>query len=241
MKIVHVLVTRYNVRTRFKGLDKNSNLIDSRWLESRKALFDSICLPSIMHQQSNDFLWFILFDMQTPERYFNYLDSNIIPIRAANVEDGHKKIRSHLSDIGKAYFITSRLDNDDALSINYISDLRSFAEFFLKQDRSSECPSVIHFQTGLVLDIINKKAYQREYPNSSFFSVLEGEVYPQELKFSSLLHHARVQDIYPTINVKSKEPYWIMSIHGNNVKNEAKGMIISFDSKYINKKFGIRA
>ena len=84
----HIIITRFNLRMG-KGYeyDKNKNLTGSEeWLEKRFILFNKYCFPSLKAQLNKNFIWFVLFDSETPDRYklrikeYELLFSNFIPI-----------------------------------------------------------------------------------------------------------------------------------------------------------------
>lgn len=64
----HFLITRFNLPNKGWQQDKNNNPVQNEeWLDYRIQLFETYCLPSIMHQTCKDFVWFVYFDVNSPD------------------------------------------------------------------------------------------------------------------------------------------------------------------------------
>lgn len=133
----HYIITLYNVK--FKNLftyprffkqktmgEYFDNLsIDKRstidWLSFRANLFKTFTYPSIVNQTNQNFTWLILFDENTPKEYITSLGTRFVPL-LVNGDNIHEKVK----DIIKFnnWVLSTNLDSDDALSINFIEELQ---------------------------------------------------------------------------------------------------------------------
>lgn len=126
----HLLITRFS----YRGADSCSVSIDplnKHRLEKRFDIFESVCLPSIVAQQEKNFTWILIIDAQLPAVFRDRLD---------NLTDRHTFIRLHTyqpetrietlgwlkvyCNPGVKYVVTTVLDDDDALSFDYIKTLQ---------------------------------------------------------------------------------------------------------------------
>ncbi len=131
--IRHFILTRFNIR--LWKTDRDGNPVRTvKWLEHRFELFERFCLPSVRSQTCQDFLWIVLFDTYTPDSFRDRISGyraacpQMIPV-FVEPGDGWKypaifreEVVSRMGDAGRV--ITTYLDNDDALSINFVEDLQ---------------------------------------------------------------------------------------------------------------------
>jgi len=135
MSYSHFIITLFNI-----------NIIDEEWIDYRLQLFRRFTIPSVIHQTNQDFLWLILVDSRTPthlvEQMYRYLHfrTNVV-VAHVDLPKGMKITRyQQLCPIGRQYIldfvkfskthqlITTGLDNDDALSHNYVDEVHKFVE-----------------------------------------------------------------------------------------------------------------
>jgi hypothetical protein len=222
----HIVVTKYNVPISFPGADTRALRADESWLRARKQWFDSFCLPSMRAQTNRNFQWYILFEPDTPAEYTDYFSDVGTAILTTSAHEGHEKLLAHQENTSIPT-ITTRLDNDDGLALNYIKAVQSLGRGLMAAGDLVGIPHVINFRTGWEWDAEKGIVYERDYPASSFISLVEGAVMPQDIKFASLQHHARIHLTYPVTNIRSSNPAWLMVVHGRNVGNTIKGESIN--------------
>src|SRR5258708_23860997 len=87
-------------------------------------------MPSVSKQTRKDFTWLVFFDSETPEPFRTHIAQygslpNCIPVFQPRFELGRVQecIRTQLRRDTESV-ITSRLDNDDAISPRYIEEVR---------------------------------------------------------------------------------------------------------------------
>lgn len=215
----HYLVTEWNV-----------DMVDIEWLEDRRILFESFCLPSVVSQSNKNFEWILVSDSRTPEEFKKVLESYPATILYHNFDnyewnapeiDGEMQRSVDLEYIGDIlsdfigvqktdYVITSRCDNDDAINVNYIERIQRLAtkywdgkSFWLNLTRGMK------WHNGYV--------YPKNSQSNPFISFIEP---PDSLKTAYQSCHTLAKYTeYPVICVRSGEPAWMQVIHKNNLLN----------------------
>lgn len=212
-----VVVTRYNMRRPYRPGDS--------WLLHRKALFDRYCLPSMRAQTMKDFTWFVLFDQSTPREFTDYIADVAHPIRGATRQEMAEAMREVLAakNKGPVACVSTRLDNDDALAVDHLAVARSLARSVVNSAEVLGTPHVLNFRSGYELSTETNQLFARNYPASSFFSVVEAPTEPKDLRLASGFHHARIHQSFPTTNIVTIKPMWLIVVHGQNIGNKIKG------------------
>ena len=127
----HFLITRYNVP--LEGWDKDKAgqpTRDETWHAHRKKLFEQFCVPSIRAQSNKEFTWLIYCDKNTPAELLREINHSLKDVRQAVIrfaEDYHDCMRDidhQMANVSTQYVITSRLDNDDGLGIDYMETIQ---------------------------------------------------------------------------------------------------------------------
>lgn len=222
-RIQHFLLTRFNLQLWHK--DKSGDAVRSReWLEDRFELFEKFCLPSISNQTCKDFVWVVLFDSQTPDSFkkriveFQKWCQQLIPIFVEPVEGRHfgrifRKAVLDQSDGGRV--ITTYLDNDDALDIHFVEDLRMRAKDLADGTFVFYSEGYQFFtEFGLLMRI--------QYRQNHFVSVIEsGEPDVTKTVFGYGSHY--YIDKIPGARIKYVKdvPLWCEVIHRRNMGNDA--------------------
>ena len=242
--IQHFILTRFNIRIWTQ--DKNGRAVRTTdWLKHRFDVFEKYCLPSIASQTCKDFEWIVLFDSKTPAEYkeriegFKAVCPQFIPVfvdpsmgryfarifRASVVE------RVHADKV-----LTTYLDNDDALSVNFVEDI---------QRRAADMPDgtfvfysdVFQFfkELGLMLHVRNTRNH--------FVSVVEaGSRGTLKTIFGYGSHY--YIDRIPDAHIEYIEdcPLWCEVVHERNMCNDAFylwGIKPVRDSEAMRRDFGV--
>lgn len=140
MSLGHVLVTYFSVRidTYWEPLDRNNphrtgDPLDPASLGNRMALFETICLPSVVAQSSQAFSWVIIIDPELTEEFR-------VPLQKMTA--AHENIHIHvfseddkladcdwlvpyLGGQNYSHIITSLLDSDDALPADFVEQMQN--------------------------------------------------------------------------------------------------------------------
>jgi hypothetical protein len=212
--LAHFLITRFNVRSSgaLSGVSSRPH-----WLDRRIGLFERYCLPSVQSQSRTDFNWLLYFDAETPQPYRAIFESygklkNVIPVYLGRNEFRGERIRAdilgHIDD-STTHILTTRLDNDDAISRDFVEILREHVHTTEKR--------AYNFRIGLVLH--EGKTYATRDPSNAFISLCE----PLE-DFGTVwrTQHTDLRHIAPVRQIDGPAT-WLQVVHDMNVKNRVKG------------------
>lgn len=210
----HVILTRFNVATNYADPGKG---LEEEWLRHRVELFMKYCWPSIQAQREKRFHWLIFCNADSPAWFKQHMDGlthGCTPVYVQGLINNQVYGRA-IQERGLStapYLITTRLDNDDALSKTYVSLIqRSFKpteqEFLL-------------FPLGLQL--FREHLYGLCWLDNPFYSMVEKVASSGELKTVLCCRHG---DIYTTAPVRRlwRNSQWLEVVHGKNVSNSLRG------------------
>lgn len=137
MDFHHILITRFSVRlsadSAFQGRSSEW-LFNIERLNQKLVLFEHVTLASVLAGSAQPDLYLILIDTQLPDEILKSLTSLIKPhpwiqLKAINPGDLTKmqQISGFGNEINKQYrcVVTTNLDDDDALGIDYLKNLRT--------------------------------------------------------------------------------------------------------------------
>ena len=179
----HIVLTRFSYRG--ARVNTSDDPLDPDRLQRRMHLFETITAPSLASQSRQDFTWVVIVDPALPDTYRARLHA---------MADSHEAIRIQVYDrttnvdalgwLGghglrpdTRWVLTTNLDDDDALTTNYVASVRSEAEGDLDRE-----PPVTLFgasaarewrfrpQPGLPVGTIGP--WQRSLPVSAGLSLL---------------------------------------------------------------------
>ena len=219
MQISHLLFTRFNIQ-----FDQYATAgIQPEWLEDRIGLFETYCLPSVLRQTCRDFMWIIIGDVRTPQKYktkieqYTALAPNIRVLWwafKAEDEDYHIPFSQLATDYAKNadVLITSRIDNDDTISPDYIQRIQ--------EEAKKGIVGFITFPIGKQTFVHSHKSYVIRYVQNHFLSRVE----TSDFKTVMSHNHALI-DKSNLYCVKTEQPMWEEIVHGGNVHND-------FEPKY---------
>jgi uncharacterized protein (UPF0297 family) len=217
----HFLITRFNLKNPDWNVTKNNEaLLDDTWMDERLVLFEKFCYPSVVAQHNKNFKWLLFFDESTPDKYRkrieNIISKNefIIPFYI----DGMAKFQDSILDFlalkanDKPYLITSRIDNDDCIHVDFIAEVQ---KQFAKQDFLA-----IDQIAGYTLQIEpNYILGKKDHIFNPFISLIERNENPK-----TVWHYVHTMWKKETRIVHlSEKRLWLSIIHGKNKVNEFDG------------------
>lgn len=216
--IDHVILTRFNLPS--VGVESIVRAQEG-WLRTRVALFEKYCVPSVLSQTSSNFRWLIYFDPESPEWLRSLIAGyekagTFVPIYRESVSPTElvDDIRS-LTGAGGATLITSNLDNDDALAVDFLQRL---------QDSVPAAPrAALYFSHGLITS--PGGLYFRTDRHNAFCSVRETWDAPDTCWVD---WHDRLPKRM-TVQLIAGDPGWLQVVHGRNVSNRVRGSLTSPD------------
>src|SRR5919106_3228902 len=218
---VHQLVlTRFNLRWATAGYRPDQ---DPGWLEERFELFERFCAPSVTSQTEEDFDWVIFCDEATSPEALDRLASLDGRIRVALVppwpETGgsvERLLARHYARPDAQLVLSTRLDNDDALSRHALGRVRELIPTFLAtgNERWLHNPAL-----GYRLDVQGRRLFELSLHNSPFPTMFEraasGPVGPY------VSSHGRLHEMFPTFQDDGAR-LWVQVVHGGNVSNQVR-------------------
>lgn len=215
-EFAHVIVTRFNLPS--AGVE---SLIRARegWLRDRVGLFERYCLPSVQAQTCHRFDWIIYFDPESPrwlrERIEEHVEmKSYTPIFRTSVTPADVA-----ADIGEITggpgdrLITSSLDNDDALAVDFVERLQAAAA---RAGRTA-----VYLSRGLIKS--GRRIYLRVDPVNAFPSVVEDWTSAATCwaDWHNLLGN------HMPVRALGGKPGWLQVVHGTNVSNRVRGRLAS--------------
>ena len=212
----HILITRFNLPS--QGHESMIRAQEN-WLKNRVVLFERYCLPSVMAQTCRNFSWIIYFDPHSPTWLLDWVrgheqQSHFIPHFREEVagNDLLSDIRAVVGDHHGAELLTTNLDNDDGLAIDFVARLQRAARL---GDRT-----VIYIGDGLIRcgDVL---LYRRVDPHNAFCSVRESWNAPVTCWVD---WHNLLPLRMPAVILRG-DPGWLQVVHGANVSNRVHGRV----------------
>lgn len=219
----HFVITRFNVKIQdFSNVDKNNQpVLTDEWLENRFILFEKYCYQSMLNQTNQDFIWFVLFASDTPDRFLREIkkyENDFPAFKPIFLDSGdYTSIKKFFNEElinytapDVQYIITTRIDNDDAFHKDMISEIQM--QFREEED------VFVSFTYGLQIDLRKRVLARMEYRNNHFISRIEKM--GKQVQTVLTHNHAFVDRISRVIYIKNmKKPMWLEIIHDNNILN----------------------
>jgi len=221
---LHILVTRYNLRT---GRDI-SRAEKQRWLEGRLPLFQDFCLPSVLAQTKRPDLWILGFDGEEPELVEPVLDtvkeySWIVP--AWQKKNGNfyeswgrsirREIRPHLHD-ALSHVALTRMDNDDSLGRTFIEEVAGYSRT-VSTNRPDLDEFWILFPLGA--DYVNKRCFLHVYPSNAFPTVVRKRRKLLKRERFFVDHSTLLSGNYTVFLPVTTAPMWLRNVHEGTILN----------------------
>lgn len=227
----HFILTRFNLRL-WKRDKHNRETQTEEWLEQRFCLFEKFCLPSVKAQTCADFKWIILMHRMTPESYKCRMRHDVegmdyVQIVGVRPDVGwyfqqiFSEIINKYRDKEDQRVITTYLDNDDALRLDYVERIQEVS--YGVTDKT-----FIAFAYGLQYYTELNLAVSVRWPNNHFISYVEdvpqGKMPLTVYGYGGHMIIFHLQD--KGVNVKviddRNECGWLEIVHGTNVDNDVK-------------------
>lgn len=213
-KFTHLVLTRFNTAV---GYAPSARRLDSQWLQSRLAIFERYCFPSMAAQQGARFEWIVFCDVQSPE-WFREKMASFAPLVTPLYVDGwltDERIADHLAEAGLVstpYLITTRLDNDDALASHHLAAVQSC---FREQQRE-----FVEFPVGI--QSFRGHLYTVFWRSNPFLSLVEKVGKDGRFTTVCCVRHDQVRSAGKICSLV-RTPQWLQLIHGDNLGNSLRG------------------
>jgi hypothetical protein len=216
--VAHVILTRFNLATP----GRESRIRNQPgWLEDRFELFERYCLPSVAGQSRHAFTWLIFFDTETPDTFKRRISTcrktyPFVPVFTGLFpsEGWGQAVREHV-EARPGWVLTTRLDNDDALAVDFCARLSAAAN-----DHPGPC--ALNFTNGFVLS--RGRVYAHRHPTNAFASYMEP--LDDGVRTVCTIPHMQLADIVPVHQIDGPGA-WLQVVHGRNVSNKVRGYRVS--------------
>ncbi len=209
-KVAHLLITRFNI-----GFYEAEALYDKDYLERRFEIFAEITIPSVASQTCKDFTFLVLFDPLTPrgwlQRFAALATRTNMQIAMVANDDDIAAVLKPFIPAACEWIITTRLDNDDAISTDFIARVQRAA-------RPLQC-CFINLCRGLVYDMVARQLFHRCYLYNPFVSVVETS---SNFRGIYAYSHSQIHCHGPVV-YDWGPPAFLQSIHGSNSMNRSQG------------------
>jgi len=217
MKFRHAIITRFNVRyrdTAHKRLEAKG--VNPVWLAERFDLFEHYCLPTVLVQSCQDFVWLIYFDIATPAAFVERAQracvgrDNIRLIFCDAYDQGllERDLRGELVPEPE-WLLTTRLDNDDGLRRDFVERLHESLRFCGTE--------ALNFPNGIVYT--RQRTYLYRHESNAFLSLLE----PFDgFKTVLFVQHPDMPKMAPVRQIEG-DPAWLQVVHQSNISNRVRG------------------
>jgi hypothetical protein len=136
-EVFHVAITRFSIRMHaeegFRGRSKDWLFNEDR-LVKKLALFEHVCFSSISKGSEQPDLLLVLIDRELPKTIRHRLEHIIEPFSWAQTFELEPGALANMRDIGTLlgnfgiksdFILTTNLDDDDALGVDYIQNLKT--------------------------------------------------------------------------------------------------------------------
>ena len=203
----HVLITRFNVRvSEWRNVDKNGvPVLDDAWMIHRIDLFERYTLPTVMAQTCRNFDWLLLMDHKTPQKFKEYLEEGT-DYHILYVKNWLVDLQAWLQAINQPWLVTTRLDNDDCISPEFIATIQK--HITTKQFH------FINLTKGYTLD--GHKLRPIQHMANPFMTLVEPIANAKSILFTP---HGRAMSKHGPIVQVSKGRFWTQIIHERNYIN----------------------
>lgn len=208
----HFVITRFNIASPGREVAIRNT---PGWLGRRFDLFEAYCLPSMAAQLPGHFKWLIYFDEKTPDTFRARIEQARKQVAFEPIFVGPSRMSRVVSDVkarletNQGRLVTTRLDNDDAVSRDFLERIRGEAKAL--PDRT-----IINFREGIALN--NGRLFAAADPSNPFASLVERAADAETIWAVS---HTELGTRFPIRQIIT-EPCWLQVVHGENVSNRIK-------------------
>ena len=219
MTIRHLILTRFNI-----VCDDDTPFFGNtpEYLEQRFRLFETYCLPSVVAQTRQDFLWLVMFHPDTPQEFKQRIDEYATqytffrPVYCPStneqeVAEFYTSVAQQYSD-GCEWVLTTRLDNDDILHRDHIRYLREYID-----RQPPQAATFYSFPYGVQIFLQEQAAYRVTFVPNHFLSLLE----PAERPLTAFgINHRHVERVPYTLVQIDGLIAWAELVHATNWLND---------------------
>lgn len=226
--LTHLVLTRFNMRMFRDQRGIASAPALQEWFDQRLPVFTKMCLPSVLQQSSRPHRWYIgvdglhpemvrpLAELCAPHPWITLVaqqaeETFLDPFRRAMAADG-------VGDAG--HVLTTRLDNDDALALDYVQQANTYAAAVV----SSQDPPDdfwLAFPVGAQLADGGYRMYIHTRNHFLTRVVVAGAHVSRDATALAESHSQLFRLGQPVYSPLTSTPMWLQNVHDHNVSNAA--------------------
>jgi Putative rhamnosyl transferase len=215
---------------RFDTLEKTAeHIFSDQRLELRFRIFEQLCLPSLIRQTDPDFDLVVLTAERMPPVYLKRLRALLDPLpnihfRPVGTRNHYKLLKAGYNSVPHedcTHRILFRLDDDDAVDIDFIRRTRRLADGLLRL-QGGETPFVIAYNRGFYVrctegdnEVFDACERAPLSAGTTLVAPVGHSANPYRFNHRKLAQHF---DTYSDISV----PAFIRTIHGDNKSSPAQ-------------------
>ncbi|WP_115461795.1 glycosyltransferase [Winogradskyella aurantiaca] len=215
----HFLITRFNLRKEDWISNKhNKPILTDEWHVNRFELFKTYCFPSVAAQTNKNFDWIVYFDTTTKDEFRTIISElekelpNFKPFYIDGMTHFIPSIRAHMKNVEEDFIITTGIDNDDCISMNFIDEIQ--------QQFDAQEFMCIDFVDGYTVETQSSiKIGKKLHAFNPFLSLIERNIDPKTIKDRSHRNWKKERNIKRIPNKR----IWSSIIHFENKVNEFTG------------------
>ena len=246
VKIEHFILTRFNVTSQFTENVPQIDIHSDEYLEKRISLFRKFCFPSVS-RQTGDFKWLVFFSKYTPDRFKEeietlrrnymffcpmYIDDKAIEPKMTKVVMHRMLMETYSPD--SEVIITTRIDNDDAINVDYVSWIRETTWRLLSENEG--IPFIITCPNGYLYNVAANTVHKRYCEPNHFLSFVEN---PKDMRSVFGFRHTLIDEQGMLVAVVENKFAWLEVVHDTNVINSTRHTLkcnVSVDE--LNRQYG---
>ena len=205
---------------------------DDKWLQARLQIFESLSVASVSTQTNRNFKWLVFLDEDSPAWLRDQMAAincgQMVPVYVQGSFTTLKVAAAVRARTSADWILTTRLDNDDALSPLYEQTALDLSRRQLDHvnDRL-----VINFLDGCQL--ADEQFFRLHQALNPFTSMIERN--DDGARTVLCAPHHLMNGVCKVVNVRTNYPMWLQNIHGGNLANDVAGLRAS--SGYIEAAF----
>lgn len=227
----HIVATRFNLRMFRDRRDLSKHDVYRRWITHRINQFYEVCLPSLLEQRMKPDLWLIGMDALDKESVGDVIEAIkphrwIKPVwQEPNDSDLAPFSRALGSEAGKFDAVaTTRVDNDDALALDYIAELDGYIQSAFAADHAL-MDFWVAFPSGAKL--VEGGFYHYMHSTPHFLTRVTRGMPPEEhvLTINHSHLYGKGRKVFTPL---TSHPMWLQNVHGENLSNRASAGALEF-------------
>lgn len=229
MAFDHFLITRFNLRNKDWSNDKNNQtVLNEEWLRYRYEIFEKFCFNSIKNQTTDNFIWLVYFDKNTPEKYREInrrLQQEFETFNPIYINSNQAFIFGLLSDIEKfrecssaSYLITTRIDNDDAFHYRTIETIQNCF--------NNQTKIIVNLSQIYCLDLNSNETTKYHFLSNPFLSLIEVNSIDLNRNHIFSRDHNHWRKDTKMISIEDDNVFCLQIIHERNVLNTLQGKYV---------------